>query len=497
MKRNAIVLACILAILGISVGHAGALRGDAATSERAGQAHTVTLSVFDYTALSSIPFGKKLVAQWEHMHPGVTVKLLPLPPGDPVAYQESILAAGTAPDIMVTAYGQQVFPDVPKGWWVDLTPYLNQPNPYAKSSKRWSDGFVQSTLMPTAFAGSKYYVLSWTGQDAAFFYNKDLFAKAGITHTPTTWAELMADATRIQKAGYTPEQFYLGDTYALGETGTVMSLLESQIMSKTLQRIDLNHDGSIDIGELVYGIKHHIFSPMNADYQEAWKLLKQWSQIWQPNAAGNKGYVNASSVVADQLFYQGKAAMVYRGMISWTQYAQANSNPSLNLKLKFHWGLFKFPQITPATTSFATPGVKPVGLWGSWNGYPWGITQTAQKDGHLKLAIDFLQWISAPQNAVPGGVQEGLAPVVKGYDPPMGTTIGDQVDQLTYDLLTHPNPLAATEVSLGPQWEKQRIATEQNYVLGVETLSQAMADMQRYTDQAADNAIKLYHLSVR
>ena len=28
---------------------------------------------------------------------------------------------------------------------------------------------------------------------------------------------------------------------------------------------------------------------MNADYQEAWKLLQQYSQYWQPNASGNKG----------------------------------------------------------------------------------------------------------------------------------------------------------------------------------------------------------------
>src|SRR5207237_890190 len=135
--------------------------------------------------------------------------------------------------------------------------------------------------------------------DAAFFYNKGIFAKAGITHVPTTWAELMADAARIKKVGHIPELYMLGDTYALGENGTIMSLLENQAMSKTFQRLDMNHNGIIDIRELIYGIKHKIYSPMNADYQETWQLFKKWSQIWQPNAAGNKGYVNASGVVAD------------------------------------------------------------------------------------------------------------------------------------------------------------------------------------------------------
>src|SRR5437870_381714 len=137
MKRKAIVLACLLALVSTSLSS----RSIAATSARAHQSQNVTLSVFDWTSLSSIPFGKKLVAAWEHMHPGVKVKLLPLPPGDPVVYQESILAANTAPDIMVLGYTQQMFPDVPKHWWLDLTPYMYKPNPYVKGNKRWIDTF--------------------------------------------------------------------------------------------------------------------------------------------------------------------------------------------------------------------------------------------------------------------------------------------------------------------------------------------------------------------
>ena len=54
----------------------------------------------------------------------------------------------------------------------------------------------------------------------------------------------------------------------------------------------------------------------------------------------------------------------------------------------------------------------------------------------------------------------------------------------------------AAEATLGPEWLKERISTMQNYLLGMESLSQAMSDMQRYTNQAADNLIKIYHLSV-
>ena len=42
-------------------------------------------------------------------------------------------------------------------------------------------------------------------------YNKELFKKAGIDKTPTTWAELMADAEKLKAAGITPFNATLQD----------------------------------------------------------------------------------------------------------------------------------------------------------------------------------------------------------------------------------------------------------------------------------------------
>lgn len=38
----------------------------------------------------------------------------------------------------------------------------------------------------------------------AFFYNEDIFAEAGVTKTPATWAELLDACQKIKDAGYTP-----------------------------------------------------------------------------------------------------------------------------------------------------------------------------------------------------------------------------------------------------------------------------------------------------
>ncbi|QNE37176.1 extracellular solute-binding protein [Leifsonia shinshuensis] len=52
----------------------------------------------------------------------------------------------------------------------------------------------------------------------ALFYNKDDFAKAGITDPPKTWADFEADAAKLKAAGVTPYGMPLGAEEAQAET---------------------------------------------------------------------------------------------------------------------------------------------------------------------------------------------------------------------------------------------------------------------------------------
>ena len=52
------------------------------------------------------------------------------------------------------------------------------------------------------------------------------------------------------------------------------------------------------------------------------------------------------------------------------------------------------------------------------------------------------------------------------------------------------------EATFGPEWLVDRIRVQQQYLIGSESLDQAMADMQRYTDAAADRMIKQFKLKV-
>jgi N,N'-diacetylchitobiose transport system substrate-binding protein len=65
----------------------------------------------------------------------------------------------------------------------------------------WSGtkGLVPGMLANDTQSGTTYAV-PWFGGVRAVWYRTDQFKKAGITATPTTWAELQADAAKLQQA---------------------------------------------------------------------------------------------------------------------------------------------------------------------------------------------------------------------------------------------------------------------------------------------------------
>jgi ABC-type glycerol-3-phosphate transport system substrate-binding protein len=453
-----------------------------AGAARTGMAHrgedfSGTLTVYDWGSLANFASGKAAVAAYEKLHPGVKVQLIPQG-NDPSTYIQQALSAGTAPDLLMPSFTPETFQGIVQNYWLDLTPYTQQPDPYVPGNKHWADLINPLDLKANSLFGTRSYVFSWTKQDASFFYNKDAFAKAGITHPPTTWAEFMTDQALLKKAGYIPSFFALGEPYPVAENGTFISLIENQVMSKTFKQLDTNHDGQVDIKELLYGIKHHIYSPMNADYQEAWKLMKDWSQYWEPSAASTHNPPNQVS----QGWAQGKIAIYYAG-----QYALGYIPPA---KLSFKWGLFHFPWVTRASSSFASPTPPNYGIWGAWNADSWGIPTAAQKRGHLQMALDFVYFITAPKYAVPISLDNGFTPVIKGYTPT------DPIHRFFGDVLQHPIMQGAAEATLGEQFLRDRIGVMQGYITGVYSLQQAMQAMQQAIDRAAARTAKNLALTV-
>jgi raffinose/stachyose/melibiose transport system substrate-binding protein len=434
-----------------------------------------TVNFNDWGMLTPAGHLLPLVKQYETMHPCVKINIVPVPSTvDAVTWEKTVLAAGTAPDQMSPSYTMQVFEDLSKGWWLDMTPYLDLPNGYIPGNKRWIDSINPVLNAQNAWLGNRYYVVTDSAQEAAFFYNKDLWKKViGSDTPPATWDVFMADLAKFKKAGDIPVEFDLHQTYPIAENGTIVSLFEQMVMYPDYQTMDTNKDGIVDIRELTAAMKSGLYSTKNPRYQEAWRLLKDFSQYFQPRALGVTNI--------DQPFLSGNVATMFRGQY-WLPTLLA-ANP------KFQWGVFPFPQITPASSKYATPGFKGTGVWSAWNAASWAVPAVAAKRPMWPATLDFLHYITAPKQEQTIDNAAGLLATYAGADRHTPALL-----KPFYDITIHPTMAFAAEAALGTKFLRDRISAQQAYLGGSQDLNATMAQMQAAIDEAAQSATKLYHL---
>lgn len=133
---------------------------------------------------------------YEAAHPGVTIQLVPVQGEAPDYYTKLALmnkAASTAPDVQYEDTFK-IQSDAAAGYLLPLNSYL----------AKWKDWSQFSDAARQAGLGSdgKTYGVSLGTDTRALWYNKDLFAKAGISvpWQPKTWDDVLAAAKTIKEA---------------------------------------------------------------------------------------------------------------------------------------------------------------------------------------------------------------------------------------------------------------------------------------------------------
>ena len=188
---------CGVAVLcGCGAGAAAGSGGAAASSGGHGQV-TLTMLTFETPNLTSSVWNQE-IARASAKVPGVTIKKLVSPTVDRTAYAKQLAATGQLPDLMIG-----VSPDgfAQAG---DLAP--------------WTNAQLKNYVDPHANPiGGKIYQLPFNTQPTPLvYYNKNDFARAGITAAPKTYADLLADSAKLKAKGITP--FVVGgggnDTWA-------------------------------------------------------------------------------------------------------------------------------------------------------------------------------------------------------------------------------------------------------------------------------------------
>lgn len=139
------------------------------------------------TPVLTTAYYEDLLALYIDDHPGVTVTI-ETPSGDNVqSTLQQELASGSIPDIVASNLDPVVVPQ--------LTPFPDEDwvNDAPLSEENKVDGEI-------------WQVATGAQIQSLVFYNKDAFAAAGITETPTSLDDFTADLQKLQAAGYVPLQ---------------------------------------------------------------------------------------------------------------------------------------------------------------------------------------------------------------------------------------------------------------------------------------------------
>ncbi|WP_239514319.1 extracellular solute-binding protein [Streptosporangium sp. 'caverna'] len=140
-----------------------------------------------------LPVWQAMATEYQKAHPGITIKVTPLENEAYKAKLTTLTQSGSIPDIFNTWGGgvlqQQIEAGLAKDITADIAP--------------WADTLTPASVQPYQFDGKTYAVPFDVGM-VGFWYNKALFAKAGVSEPPTTWTGFLDTVKKLKAAGITP-----------------------------------------------------------------------------------------------------------------------------------------------------------------------------------------------------------------------------------------------------------------------------------------------------
>lgn len=131
-----------------------------------------------------------IVSAFEDEYPNITVQIATNGGQDYTAYLQTLVSAGNAPDVVqATSLNED-----------------NISNYATLNNLEWAqDAVAEGGVALAGTFGDDIYAVPVSYQiQSLFFYNKDLFAEAGIDSTPASWEELEEAAAKLQAAGVYP-----------------------------------------------------------------------------------------------------------------------------------------------------------------------------------------------------------------------------------------------------------------------------------------------------
>lgn len=346
---------------------------------------------------------------------------------------------------------------------VDFSDYLVKTNPYS-SGVVWKDS-MRSDAYPLSQDRTGIYSLSYTNTMSLFFYNKTLWKNAGLVDAegndlvPETWDELVSFCQRIKE--YTSAVPFAagGQTYTTNAMSWLFNIYCDQYYRGVVETThavagDYCYDPDIDAtwkydatdkdndSPSVYtnnmlrflrGINEGEFGPSDAKFKAMMEnFLKLIPTYTQSNFTSNNYYQ------AEELFWSGKAALVYETSDFFNTYKQIfTARPDAE---QFDIGFFLAPPMTGEGDT--APDADYVRSVGGAYGY-YGVVK--KDKAHTDLVLDFMMfWGSKQGQDVFNKSMEDNGAFVSGSSLINGVEIPESIfpaKDIEFPGLCHNNPM--------------------------------------------------------
>ncbi len=313
----------------------------------------------------------------------------------------------------------------------------------SESSGAWENMFYEEALNTSFFrAGNPlnvpegYYGVPVDVTTIPMIYNKKLFTKAGLdpNKPPATWDEFIDAGKKLK---------------AMGVSGFVSGWQETWLIYSLATDLAHNLMGAEKVMDTFRGTVPY------TDPQWV-QVLAAFEKMYKAGFA-DPSLVTLGNKNAEQAFASERAGMTFNG--SWAVNVYSGMNPTLDY------------------APFKTPALNPKNPRPSWGGAG-TVFMVNAKSPKKQIAIDFLKWLSAKEQAaylvtatknLPAVKNVGgdVSPVLQGFAALMENSI-------------HPNRFSANE---DPRVQEVMTKGIQSILIGEKTAAQMAAEIQKTKEQ--------------
>ncbi|GAB3576608.1 extracellular solute-binding protein [Leifsonia lichenia] len=294
-----------------------------------------------------VQWGKAMVASWNSAHPKETIKAQEVPAGKSTEeVLGAAITAGTTPCLVFNNLPAVTGQFEKQGGLVDLSKFSDGNSYITARSGSAADQYKS--------ANGDFYQMPWKQNPVMIFYNKDIFAKAGLDpNNPdlSTYASFLAAAKQVTSSGAAQYAIYPAPTSEFFQPNfDYLPLLAAQTGGK-----GLTENGKATI-----------------DSTDGIEVANFWKSIYSAGLAGKEQFQGDA-------FADGKAAMAIVGPWAIAYYGD-----------KVKWGSVPVPTKDgiAADKTYTFPDAKNVGMYTSCKnqGTAWDVLKFAtSKDQDNKL----------------------------------------------------------------------------------------------------------------